>query len=117
MIFINTLVPVKALVLQGGNMMRRNIALTHLPLVLFGLAFLADASHGKPASAAGEEQALLVLYSRSLAPSEQGPQSRALTLDGFFLETAKGRIALPAQLTAKPARMYFSQERSFGGSI
>ena len=104
MSFINTLILEKALGLQGGNMMRRKIALTHLSLVLFGLAFLADASQDKPASAAGEGQALLVLNSQSLAPGGPGPQSRALTLDGFFLETAKGRIALPAQLTAKPAR-------------
>lgn len=45
--------------------------------------------------------AALLLRSDKLSPLGRGRESRALRLDGLFYETANGRVALPAQLTAR----------------
>ncbi len=72
-----------------------------LLLVLF---VPAVRSRNRPAQApAGNsaDQAVLILHSNVLAPESSGGENRWLKLDNMFYETAKGRMDLPAELTAK----------------
>jgi alpha-D-xyloside xylohydrolase len=54
-----------------------------------------------PQQAADAAGAALALSSSNLTPSGNGPDSRALRLDGLFFETLRGRTPLPASLTAQ----------------
>ena len=64
-------------------------------------AMIAGASQAQASSQADTGQAILELRSQSLTPLAQGPENRSLQMDGLFFETAGGRVALPAQLTAR----------------
>ena len=80
-------------------MKRTNVI--HPLAALFVAVMLAGCS--SPSSASEKEEgAALVLYSERLAAQGQGPDSRALTLDGLFYETTNGRVTLPVRLTVKP---------------
>jgi alpha-glucosidase (family GH31 glycosyl hydrolase) len=57
----------------------------------------ADQSASSSAAAA-----VLPLRSKVLAPLGSGAQSRALRIDGLFIETPQGRTSLPGALIAKP---------------
>jgi len=75
--------------------------LLHPLLSLCALVVLAGCGSQKPAVEKEDGTAALVLSSESLAAQGQGPDSRALTLDGLFYETTNGRVTLPARLTTK----------------
>ena len=60
---------------------------------------LAPADQSASSSAAA---AVLPLRSKVLAPLGSGAQSRALRIDGLFIETPQGRTSLPGALIAKP---------------
>jgi alpha-glucosidase (family GH31 glycosyl hydrolase) len=84
----------------GENNMRRSFAV-HLSIALGVLLLLAGARPVPASPQNGGNQAVLVLHSNGLAPQGQGADPRSLLLDAVFYETAKGRINLPAELTAK----------------
>ena len=66
-----------------------------------GVAGLSAVAGAQPPG--GGAGATLVLRSPALARLAAGPERSALTIDGFFLETAAGRTPLPAALAARPA--------------
>ncbi len=74
---------------------------TLLTLVVLAPAALGDTGALVSHAVQNENQAVLILRSKSLTPLGLGPDSRWLKLDGLFYETARGRNSLPAQLTAK----------------
>ena len=84
----------------------------------FGAMMLASPGVGRaqqPAAAAG---ASLVLR-QALAPPTAGSAKPALTIDGLFLETAGGRVPLPAALTprAKPGQPVTSEVKLADGRV
>src|SRR5713101_9457118 len=81
-------------------MMTRKLVML-LTLVVLAPAALGGAGALVSRNVQDESRAMLILRSKSLAPLGTGPDSRSLKLDGLFYETAQGRTALPAQLTAK----------------
>jgi alpha-glucosidase (family GH31 glycosyl hydrolase) len=80
--------------------MRQSFAV-HLPIAAGVLLLLAGARPAHPSPQSEGNQAVLVLHSNALAPQGQGADPHSLALDNLFYETAKGRITLPAELTAK----------------
>jgi hypothetical protein len=80
--------------------MRREAAIRPLILLFVPVVLVGD-SQVKPPFEISKQEAALVLYSKSLAPKAQGPDSRSLKLDSLFFEAAAGRTVLPAELTAK----------------
>jgi alpha-D-xyloside xylohydrolase len=85
----------------------RRIFVIQLLLMLLAPVMLADSVQSKPlldkdksAAVQSEQQAVIILRSKSLLPEGQGAESRVLKLDGLFYETARGRTVLPAQATA-----------------
>src|SRR4051812_19366013 len=90
--------------------MMRRIFLIHLLFALLTLKTFAVSAQSQPpgggqnASAQSENQAVILLRSKSLRPAGPGAKSRSLKLDGLFYETAEGRVMLPAQVTAGAKR-------------
>ena len=80
--------------------MRREAAICSLILLFMPVVLVGD-SQVKPPFEISKQEAVLVLYSKSLAPKAQGPGSRSLKLDSLFFEAAAGRTVLAAELTAK----------------
>jgi alpha-glucosidase (family GH31 glycosyl hydrolase) len=72
-----------------------------LLLVLLVPGTRVRTSQTPPSPQVSGDQAGVILPAASLRPHGQGPQSRALKLDGLFFETAGGQTRLPAQLTAQ----------------
>lgn len=84
-------------------MMRRKL-LIHLLFALLTLsAFAVNAQSSRKSKGArvnNENQAAIVLRSKSLRPEGSGADARSLKLDGLFYETAQGRVMLPTEATA-----------------
>src|SRR5580704_4571657 len=57
-----------------------------------------------PSAPAPEGSAVIHLPSRELAPLGSASESRALRIDGLYIETLQGHIALPAALIATPQK-------------
>ncbi len=77
---------------------------TYLLLVTAFSAALPAFARPAPATDQPAIAATLLLRSKLLSPLGAGPEGCALKIDGLFLETAQGRMALPADLVAKPQK-------------
>jgi alpha-D-xyloside xylohydrolase len=71
-----------------------------LLLILMVPAVNGGGQNTNLAGGQNHDQALLILHSNELVPESPGSGNRSLQLDGMFFETAGGRTALPAALTA-----------------
>ena len=84
-----------------------HMAPTRIPPVALWAAALAVALAVQPCAGAQQAGAAagasIEIPSAALARSGDKEAPRALVIDALFLETASGRVPLPASLTAKPA--------------
>ena len=87
--------------------MKFRLAITLLLAAAVPTCAAAQSAPSAPAvqsAAPAAPPAVLVLRSKSLAPFSAGAQSRALRIDGLYIETLQGRVSLPAALIATPQK-------------